>query len=136
MRHFFIMVWMGVSLFATQLHWYDEYNEALRVAQKSNKPVYIFISSAQCGWCQKFENTTLQDEAVKKRLYQEFVVVHLVRDFDDIPKKFKTAPVPRHYFVDSRGTIVYDSLGYRDVDTFEAFMGYAKEQIKTKEKEQ
>ena len=47
---------------------------------------------------------------------------------------FKVRPVPRHYFTDAAGKILYDSLGYRSVDTFRAFMGYAEDQTKTEEK--
>jgi protein disulfide-isomerase len=131
MKHLWISLCLSMSLFATQLHWYDDYNEALRVAKKEHKPVYIFITSAQCQWCHKFEKTTLQDEAIRKRLKKEFITVHLVRDFDDIPKQFKTSPVPRHYFTDPDGKIIYSSLGHRKVECFDSFMSNAQDRLKT-----
>jgi len=134
MRVLIIVLLYIVSLQATQLNWLDNYKEALVQAKKEHKLIYVFISSSTCGWCHKFERTILQDETVKEKLKKEFITVHLVRDFDDVPKKFKTSPVPRHYFTDANGNILYDSLGYRKVDTFMAFMGYAHDQIKMKEK--
>jgi thioredoxin-related protein len=116
---------------ATELKWYDDYNAALKEAQKEHKLLYIFISSSQCGWCHKFEKTTLQDEAIKKRLAKEFITVHLVRDFDDIPKQFKTSPVPRHYFTDSKGNIIYHALGYRKIECFNSFMDNTQDRLKT-----
>ncbi|MEN4053445.1 MULTISPECIES: thioredoxin family protein [Sulfurimonas] len=135
MRYIVSMILLAVTLMATELQWLDNYNVAMEKAKKENKLIYIFISSSTCGWCDKFEKTTLQDENVKKRLKKEFVPVHLVREFDDVPQKFATAPVPRHYFTDSKGNILYNSLGYRKVDTFESFMDNAQEKFTmTKEK--
>jgi len=94
---------------ATQLQWLDNYDAAMKKAEKENKLIYVFISSSTCGWCDKFEKTTLQDENVKERLNREFVSVHLVREFDEVPSKFATSPVPRHYFTDSQGNILYNS---------------------------
>jgi len=131
MKYLLVIMLFAATLMATELHWYDEYEDALREAKKEHKLIYIFISSSQCGWCHKFEKTTLQDEAVKKELHKEFITVHLVRDFDTVPKEFEVRPVPRHYFTDANGKILYDSLGYREVDTFKAFMGYAQEQYNT-----
>ncbi len=122
MKKIVMMLLLTLSAMATELHWYDDYNEALNAAKKEHKPVYIFISSSQCGWCHKFEKTTLQNEEVKSRLAKEFITLHLIRDFDTIPQKFKVSPVPRHYFVDENGTIIYHALGYRKVECFNSFM--------------
>ena len=127
MRYIVTMILLAVTLMATELQWLDNYNAAKEKAKQEKKLIYVFISSSTCGWCDKFEKTTLQDENVKKRLKKEFVSVHLVREFDTVPQKFATAPVPRHYFTDSQGNILYNSLGYRKADTFQAFMDNAEE---------
>ena len=127
MRYIVTMLLFIVTLMATELQWLDNYNTAMQKAKQENKLIYVFISSSTCGWCDKFEKTTLQDENVKKRLKKEFVSVHLVREFDTVPQKFATSPVPRHYFTDAKGNILYNSLGYRKVDTFESFMDNAEE---------
>jgi len=131
MKYLVSILFLAVTLMATELHWYDDYNEALREAKKEHKLVYIFISSSDCGWCHKFEKTTLQDEEIKKRLSKEFITLHLVRDFDDIPSQFKTSPVPRHYFTDANGKMLYNSLGYRKVECFDSFMDNAEQKFKT-----
>ena len=131
MKYLVSILFLAVTLMATELHWYDDYNEALREAKKEHKLVYIFITSSHCGWCHKFEKTTLQDEEIKKRLSKEFITVHLVRDFDDIPSQFKTSPVPRHYFTDANGQMLYNTLGYRKVECFDSFMDNAEQKFKT-----
>lgn len=135
MRYILLLLVFAATLMSAELKWLDDYNSALEKAKKEHKLVYIFISSSTCVWCHKFEKTTLQDEGVKKRLAKEFVTVHLVRDFDTVPTAFKTSPVPRHYFTDSQGNILYNSLGYRKVDTFESFMDNAQEKYTMNQEE-
>jgi len=129
MKQFLLFIVLHVTLLANSLPFFHNYEKALTLAKKEHKPLYIFISSQGCGWCHKFETTTLQNIGVQKLLKQEFILVHLIRHKDIIPKRFKTAPVPRHYFVNYDGTLLYDALGYRKVATFKAFLGYAKDQI-------
>lgn len=116
-----------LSLNAVELGWSHEYEKGLQEAKKEHKLVYVLITSENCGWCRKFERTTLQNKEIKQRLKKEFVTIHFSREWDDVPAVFKTSPVPRHYFVDAKGEILYSSLGYRDVEMFESFMDNAQE---------
>ncbi len=132
MRHTILVIFLYLSLFGADINYSNNYKRALSDAKKENKLVYMLITSQTCRWCKKFEKTTLQDENIKKRLYSEFIPVHLCRDKDFIPLKFKTAPVPRHYFVDSYGNILYAALGYRDVELFDSFMDNAQNKYNKK----
>ena len=127
MKLLLVILFLVVGLFGSELGWSSDYKQALLKAKKEHKLVYVLITSDSCKWCRKFENTTLQDKAILKRLYSEFEVVHLSRDRNKIPKGFKSAPIPRHYFVDSNGKILYSSLGYRKADYFDAFMDFAED---------
>ncbi|MEA1982738.1 MAG: DUF255 domain-containing protein [Campylobacterota bacterium] len=130
MKKLIVVLLFVTSLFGADIAWPSDYKKALADAKTQNKLVYVFITSDSCQWCRKFEATTLQDEAIKKRLYSEFVPIHLSRDKHQIPKKFETAPVPRHYFTDTEGNILYSSLGHRGVECFDAFMDNAQKKIK------
>ena len=130
MKKLLAMVLLSVTLFSANLDWSSDYGQALVDAKKENKLIYVFITSDNCKWCKKFSNTTLQDKEIKKRLYKEFVVIHMSRDQHTIPKIFETAPVPRHYFTDAQGNILYSSLGHRGVTCFDAFMDNAQDKLK------
>jgi hypothetical protein len=130
MRAFIIVLFLSFSLQAMELGWSHDYAKALQQAKLYHKIVYVLITSPDCRWCKKFERTTLQDKGIQKRLKEDFITVHLSRGWDDIPSKFKTAPIPRHYFVDATGKILYSSLGHRDVEMFHAFMDEAKHNLK------
>ena len=100
----------------------SNYHDALKVAQDKNKRIYMLIVSDDCGWCKKFERTTLKNKKIIKRLQEKYVLLHLSRDSNYIPKKFKTTPIPRHYFLTSKGKEVFPVVGYRDVETFNGFL--------------
>lgn len=130
MKKLLSIILLSATLFGANLDWSNDYEQALVDAKEQNKLVYIFITSDNCQWCKKFANTTLQDKAITKRLYSEFITIHLSRDQHIIPKQFETAPVPRHYFTDAKGNILYSSLGHRGVDCFDAFMDNAQDKLK------
>ena len=130
MRLLILAFMLVSSLYSANLDWSNDYKKGLIDAKKENKLVYILITSDSCKWCRKFEKTTLQDKAIQKRLYGEFITIHLSRDRDKIPKIFETAPIPRHYFTDTKGNILYSSLGHRGVECFDAFMDNAQDGLK------
>ncbi|MDF1882778.1 thioredoxin family protein [Sulfurimonas sp. SAG-AH-194-C21] len=130
MKKLLSIILLSIALFGANLDWSSDYKQALVDAKKENKLIYVFITSDNCKWCKKFANTTLQDEKIKKRLYREFITIHMSRDQHSIPTQFETAPVPRHYFTDTEGNILYSSLGHRGVACFDAFMDNAQDKLK------
>jgi thioredoxin-related protein len=131
MKYLISVLLLSVALFANDLGWSHDYNATVEKAKKSKKLVYTLITSDSCRWCRKFESTTLQNEDIKKRLYEEFEVVHISRDRDEVPAGFETSPVPRHYFTNTKGEILYSSLGHRELECFFSFMDNAQNKNKT-----
>lgn len=130
MKKILLFIALTYSLLASDLGWTHDYKAALAEAKKENKSIYVLLTSDNCRWCRKFENTTLQEDVIKQRLAKNYITVHLSRDTDEIPEIFETTPVPRHYFVDNKGKIVYESLGHRGVECFEAFMDNVEDGLK------
>ena len=133
MKYVLIIALFCISLLGDDLGWSHDYKAVQEKAKKSKKLIYTLITSESCKWCRKFESTTLQDEKILQRLYAEFEVVHLSRDKDTIPAEFETSPVPRHYFTDGNGKVLYSSLGHRQTECFESFMDNAQGQSHTDE---
>ncbi|MEA3371661.1 MAG: thioredoxin family protein [Campylobacterota bacterium] len=129
MRYLISMIFLTTLLFSADLAWPSDYKEALVKAKKENKLIYVFITSDSCQWCRKFERTTLQDKGVQKRLAKEYVSIHLSRDRHSIPEFIQTSPVPRHYFLDQNGTVLYNTIGHRNVELFDSFMNNAQEKL-------
>ena len=127
---FIFAIFLLVSSLFSSVSWQHDYNKALKLAKVQDKRVYLLIVSKSCGWCRKFENTTLKDETILKRLDKDYILLHLIRGVDDIPKKFKTSPIPRHYFLTKNGKIIFPVVGYRDVESFNSFLDTVNERFK------
>lgn len=113
---------IGSTLFGTELDWSNDYKAVLAQAKKENKQIYMLITSENCRWCRKFEATTLIDEDVLERLENKYILLHISRDKDYMPEKFKSKRVPRHYFLTSEGQVIYTFLGYWNILDFNSFI--------------
>ena len=110
------------SLWSLDLDWEHDLNKALEQAKIENKAVYFFIGADRCRWCDRFNKLTLSDEKIIKRLKDEYVLLYMNRDHHDVPKNFEKYQVPRHYFLDSNGKILYKTRGSREVSGFNSLL--------------
>lgn len=133
MRHIITIFLLATALFSST-DWQTNYHTALKMAQEQNKRVYMLIVSDDCRWCKKFERTTLKDKKLLKRLNKQYILLHIVRDKNYIPSRFKTAPIPRHYFLTSKGKDIFPVVGYRDIDTFNSFLDSVDERYERMKK--
>jgi hypothetical protein len=131
MKYIIYTIALCTLLFGADLPWSHDYEQMQEKARESKKLIYVFVTSDDCRWCRKFEETTLQSKEIQKRLYGEFEVVHISRDRHKVPTAFETSPVPRHYFTDEQGNIIYSSLGHRGEECFDSFMDNAQSKTKT-----
>ena len=126
----FLLLMISFNLFAVDIEILSDYEKGLKKAKVENKLLYVLVSSQECKWCKKFEDTTLNNDSIKDRLSKEFVVVELILEHNKIDERFKTTPIPRHYFIDSNNKIIYEALGYRDSVLFDSFMDNAQDRNK------
>ena len=107
------------------------------VNQYEGRPIDIIAHSASnlftqesdraSYYCERFEKEVLAKDEVLRRLKKDYVLLYLSRDIDDIPKKFETKPVPRHYFLTSEGKIIYTTIGSRSIEGFYELLDEVKE---------
>ncbi|MDB2562001.1 thioredoxin family protein [Sulfurimonas sp.] len=118
MKTIFLSLLFTLSLYSYELNWINDYNKALKLAEKEDKIVYLFIGADNCRWCEKFKDWTLSKEEVMTILKKDYIPLHLNRDHHDIPKHFVTQGVPRHYFLTPSGKIIHKDAGSREPDGF------------------
>ena len=121
-RRLLLTLFFPLFLFAGESGFLHDYQKALQEAQLQHKAVYMLITSQTCRWCKKFEEQTLSDKDTIDALKKEFVLLHLDRDNDTFPKTYDTKRIPRHYFITSKGEVIYTFLGYWNVENFNAFL--------------
>lgn len=89
---------------------YFDYEEALAVARKVGKPLMIDFTGINCVNCRKMEAEVWSDPEVMKRLKEDFVIVSLYVDVQNID-----LPEREHYYSDALGKKV-TTLGDKNAD--------------------
>lgn len=89
---------------------YFDYEEALAVARKLGKPLMIDFTGINCVNCRKMEAEVWSDPEVMKRLKDDFVIVSLYVDVQNID-----LPEREHYYSDALGKKV-TTLGDKNAD--------------------
>lgn len=104
------------TLDAVELNWEHNYDNALATAKKEKKMVYLFIGADQCKHCDRFKAQTLSNKDLIKDMKKEYVLLYMSRDQHNIPEKFERYGVPMHYFLTSKGKIIAEVQGSRELE--------------------
>jgi len=110
------------SLLSVELDWLHDYDKALEYAKIEKKDVYMFVGADNCRFCDRFKEITLSDKDTMQRLRKEYILLYMSRDRHNIPSMFEVRQVPRHYFLDSDGKIIYKTRGSREVAGFNSLL--------------
>lgn len=117
MRYLIGWLFFSVLLFA-QTPVVKDFAAAKALAAKEGKVVYVLITSPTCRWCRKFEQTTLVDSEVSRRLSSLAVTVEVTRGSGAYPEALKAPMVPMHYFLAPDETVLVKMPGYWDTEDF------------------
>jgi thiol:disulfide interchange protein DsbD len=89
---------------------YFDYNEALSVSKKLKKPLMLDFTGVNCVNCRKMEGQVWSDPEVMKRLKEDFVIVSLYIDVQNVD-----LPQNEQYYSKSLGKMV-ETLGDKNAD--------------------
>ncbi len=115
-----------------------EYNEALRVAQRVHKPVFVYFGFPTCPYCEIANKNTFAFDALRKRYTEHYVLAYFdirgnPNDVIALPggekltradaiKRLRASPVPAWMFVGTDGREILMRRGSRT--PVEAFMQF------------
>ncbi len=99
------------------------YADALALSKESGKPVFLYFGAEWCLPCRQMKATTLQDQAVRKRL-NDFVVWMVDVDSNrELAVKYKVSSIPAYMIVDSNEKVLTTAGGFRDTPSFLKWLG-------------
>jgi thioredoxin-related protein len=131
MKKIVLLLILSISVFAVEIVWNSSYEEALTKAKKESKPLMVLITSEQCRWCRKLENTTLQDEEIISRVNAKFQAVNVTKDKSSYPKNLTAKMVPMSYFIDpANGKVLYSIPGYWGSEDYNSILDDALRKYK------
>ena len=101
----------GVS-FVTVSTW----QEALDLAKKSGKPIFLDAYTDWCGWCKVMDKETFAKAEVAKVMNAAFVNVKMEMETGegvDVAMKYRISGFPTFMVFDTKGNPTYKTFGYQ-----------------------
>lgn len=106
-----------------------DYNEAVQVAKRQGKPLFVYFGFATCPYCIYLNENTFSSEALRKRYTANYVLAYFdiqanPQDVITLPggeqltraeaiKRLQGSPVPAWMFVDPEGNTILMRRGSR-----------------------
>lgn len=92
------------------------YEAALKLSQKTGKPVFIDCYTVWCGPCKHLSKNTFTNKEVGEFFNENFInlKVEMEKDADgpELARLFKVRAYPTLVFVNGKGELIKQSLGY------------------------
>lgn len=131
MKNIFFLLMFSISVFGAEITWNTSYDSARAKAKKESKPLMVLITSEDCRWCRKLEETTLQDEEIISRINTQFQAINVTKDKSIYPKSLTAKMVPMSYFLDpSNGKVLYSIPGYWESEDYHSILDDALRKYK------
>lgn len=104
------------------------YDEGLRMAQRENKPVFVYFGRFGCGFCDKTNKVGFADKNVKQAYTEHYVLVYVNSESMDrlilpsgeritemqLGERMNTLGTPVFFFLEPDGTEIFKVYGYQD----------------------
>ena len=117
MKKSIIFIFLFVSFlhgldFTKKYGYYENYNEAVKIAKESKRDIVMVIVSDYCPWCDRLKEEVLSLEYTNEILHKNYIPLMLYSR-NQYPRKFDTYVAPTIYFV-----------SYRDESILETIVGF------------
>ncbi len=104
---------------------WKDYDEALRDAQKSGRPVFLYFFIDNCTYCRKMDGQTLVARGVVEYLKENFVSVRIRGEkAPQLVRKYMVRGFPTSWFLTPDGKAISSLPGYLGPDDFSRVLRY------------
>ena len=88
----------------TQIDWRPYGQQAFDAATINKRPLFVFIFADWCGWCQQYEQKTLETGPIRRRLTNDYVPVAIdYEEEKELAKKLGARLVPTTLLISPQG---------------------------------
>jgi len=93
------------------------WDEALQLAKKESKPIFLDISASWCGPCKRLKANIFPNEEVGKFYNANFINVAVDDEKGEgikLARKYQIKGYPSLIYIDSNGQLIAQTAGYRN----------------------
>ncbi len=94
------------------------YDEALKLAQQTNKKIVLFFHTSWCHYCNQMRDTTLKDPKVQNRLNAYIFVMVDADSHPALAKKYMVLNLPTYIVINRNELVLKKASGYRGPNSF------------------
>lgn len=85
------------------IEFYDlSFDEAIKLAKKENKLIFLMVEEKYCPWCRKMKASTLKDKEVMEILNSDYISISIYKNSSDLKRKFRVRFVPTIFVLDPK----------------------------------
>jgi thioredoxin-related protein len=105
-------------------------SEALELAKKNDKKIFLFFGTKSCSWCEKLKNTTFEDEKVSEKMSELIYFYCDASENKQLSRKYKVVGVPAYFILDKNEEIIKSGKGFKNSNEFIKWLetGYSLEE--------
>lgn len=96
--------------------------DAMALAKKQRKIIFIDVYTSWCGPCKNMAATTFKDEKVGERFNKKFINLKLDAEKDAdgmrVAKDYRVTGYPTYLFIDANGKLQKRLMGYMPAEQF------------------
>lgn len=97
------------------------WNQALAMAKKENKPIFLDISASWCGYCKRMKANVFTDSEVGNLYNSTFINISVDGEKGEgieLAKKYGVRGYPTFVFLKPDGSLAYQTSGYHNPSKF------------------
>ena len=127
MQKLLLLLLLSFSLFAGEIHYYDSYDEALRVAKKEHKPLILFMTQHGCRACKFMKTKVLPTKNISQFINKNYIIAQLDVRNNMVPDALQVHMTPTFHFITPDAKKFHESIiGGKNADDFYSLLVQAK----------
>ncbi len=102
-----------------------EFDSGMKMAHKSNKPIFLYFYADWCTYCVKLKKTTFKNKTILNYLKNHFISIKVNTDIEkELATNWKVRGLPTSWFLESDASQIDSIPGYMDEEQFLTILKY------------
>jgi len=105
------IVLLSLFTFSDSINWVS-YQQAKNLSKLNGKPIFMFIHSPECKWCNLEQNNALTQQNIVDYINTNTIPVDITLVQESDYQKYGIDGIPGNLFINANGICFYSDVGY------------------------